>query len=371
MNYKDSLKTSLEKLKNKFSDLQEEAQDFITSTFQRRQLLMTNSRSVNFLTSLNFDQLINDILNPKMRPKIHRYFLYLLVAIASYAAGKLLALGTAKLAHFPRSVISTQLSDSPLRDLSADFSVIKSANLFNARLDAEENANAKSSTLATNLVCHTSNIKSSLPIKLTNSIVLQNQAKSLVMLELAGEKAPLNLREKELVGSLAEIGRIERQRVVIKNLRTNSCEFLEKQETSSALFAQKGKTNILSPEAGEALIASKKPTGIKNDGRTFSIPKSTRDEMLSKISDVLQQAKATPFKNPDGSLSFKITDVVPGSIYTQLNIRNDDIITAINGKKILDVMEVMNMFGSIKEIDNLNITVRRNGVDETQEFNFE
>ena len=35
---------------------------------------------------------------------------------------------------------------------------------------------------------------------------------------------------------------------------------------------------------------------------------------------------SSEIKNPDGSLSFKMTDVVPGSIYSQLDISDGDII---------------------------------------------
>ena len=93
--------------------------------------------------------------------------------------------------------------------------------------------------------------------------------------------------------------------------------------------------------------------------------------MLSNISEVLTQARAIQMKNPDGSLKFKITDITPGSIYSKLNIQNNDIITKINGSNIENLNEVMSMFGRIKDISNLSITIDRNGIESDFEYQFD
>jgi type II secretory pathway component PulC len=93
--------------------------------------------------------------------------------------------------------------------------------------------------------------------------------------------------------------------------------------------------------------------------------------MLENISEVLTQARAVQIKNPDGSLCFKMQEVVPGSIFTQLNIQEGDKVCGINGKKIQNVAELMNMFGQIDKIDHFELDVNKNGIDQNLEYDFE
>ncbi len=65
-----------------------------------------------------------------------------------------------------------------------------------------------------------------------------------------------------------------------------------------------------------------------------------------------------------------MTDVVPGSIYSQLNISDGDIISGINGKKIENLNEILNLFGKIKDIDNLSLTILKDGQKQENDYEF-
>ena len=93
--------------------------------------------------------------------------------------------------------------------------------------------------------------------------------------------------------------------------------------------------------------------------------------MINNMSDILTQAKAVQITNPDGSLCFKMTEIVPGSLYSQLDIQENDIICNINGKKIDNLNELMGLLGRIKEIDQFQIGLKRNGMNENKEYGFE
>ena len=43
----------------------------------------------------------------------------------------------------------------------------------------------------------------------------------------------------------------------------------------------------------------------------------------------------------------------------------------INGKKIENLNELMSLLGRIKEIDQFQLTLKRNGMNENLEYNFE
>jgi type II secretory pathway component PulC len=93
--------------------------------------------------------------------------------------------------------------------------------------------------------------------------------------------------------------------------------------------------------------------------------------MVTNMSDILTQAKAIQIMNPDGSLCFKMTEVVKGSLYSQLNIQEDDIICNINGKKIENLNDLMGLLGKIKEIDQFQLGLKRNGMSENLDYGFE
>jgi type II secretory pathway component PulC len=70
-------------------------------------------------------------------------------------------------------------------------------------------------------------------------------------------------------------------------------------------------------------------------------------------------------------MCFKMTEVVAGSVYTQLNIQENDIVCSINGRKIDNLNELMGLLGRIKDIDSMQIGLKRNGMQENLEYSFE
>ena len=49
------------------------------------------------------------------------------------------------------------------------------------------------------------------------------------------------------------------------------------------------------------------------NGNSFKIKRDLLDEKLKDINSLLTEAKAIPIQNPDGSMSFKIEQIQPGS----------------------------------------------------------
>jgi len=156
-------------------------------------------------------------------------------------------------------------------------------------------------------------------------------------------------------------------KLILKNLQTGDCEYAS---TENDMETPMPPLRIISPKAGKSLFKSMNPN-IKNTGNNFKIKRAYRDSLMNNMSEVLTQAKAIQITNPDGSLCFKMTEVVPGSIYSQLNIQENDIICNINGKKIENLNELMGLLGRIKEIDQFQIGLKRNGMTENLDYGFE
>jgi type II secretion system protein C len=344
--------------------------DFEGGTIDDSPSKLSDKFSMPSLSNISWSTIVEKSFSPDSRQLIHKSFITALVLGSSYYTGKLVANSvSSKLT--PKSVKSRARVSTPVRSNYRDQAkFITKANLFNTVDPQTEVAGKKDDKpkIDENLVCLQSRKRSSLKIKLVNTIVLQDSVKSIAAVQVRGQKEVLSIREGDKISNDAKVGKIDRMKVVFKNLRNGECEYVE---TKDKQPRNRRPIKVVSRKKGQPLLNKYKDSRIKNVGNNFKIKKKVRDEMLSNISEVLTQARAIQIKNPDGSLAFKMTEVVPGSIYSKLNIQDGDIITGINGKKFNNLNEIMNLFGKIKEIDQFEISLKRDGVEQNLEYNFE
>ena len=215
-------------------------------------------------------------------------------------------------------------------------------------------------------LCTTSKKKSGLKYKVQSITLMQNPIKSMVTIKI--KKQLEGFRQNESLESDAIVGVIESDKVHLRNIKTGNCEYL-------SVPQPKGRKKLTALKVHPAKDADKFKKGndrITNEGNSFKIKKSLRDELLSGgMSDLISQAKGIPIQNSDGTISFKIVDVVPGSLYSNLNIQDNDIIKGINGKPVTSLNEVTSLFGRIKDLNNLSLTIERNGTEVEQDYSFE
>jgi len=330
------------------------------------------SKIQDYLSDLKAESFISSFFSPHKRIIINNYFIIFSFLFGAYYTGTILATKLSTLLSPSSKTRSLMPYKKPFRPIS--FSPIEQYNIFNAveRLDGGIKDKKPGKEKKKPKFCHSSDKKSSLPLKLVNTIVLQNSKKSVASILVRNDREPKSFREDETIQGLAKIGKINRLNIVFKNLNNEDCEFIENIDKNLEQKFAKKNMRILDPKKGKKLIDNLAlDKGIVNVGNTFKIKNSIREEMLGDISNVLTQARAIQIKNPNGTLSFKMTEIVPGSIYSKLNIKDGDILTKIDGKEIRNLNEVMGLFGRIKDIENLSITVKRGGEEETQEYKFE
>jgi type II secretion system protein C len=336
-------------------------------TKERIPSLKSSSETSKTLSSI---QLFDLLFAPQERPKLHGLFVSIIILCATYGLGKLMALylDTSTMPNLTSSsspIIRTD-SGSSNNDL---FSIAR-VDLFNANHKTETTQpRPEEPRIDESLICVSSNQVSRLPITLVNTTVLQDSIKSIASVQVRGGRDIRNIREGQKIDSIAEIGKIDRMKVVFKNLSTGQCEFVRTAEANKQATAKP--IQVVSEREGQALMNSARNQGIINEGNSYKINKTVRDQMLENISEILTQARAVQIQNPDGTMAFKMTEIVAGSIYSQLNIQDGDIIEGINGSPITNLNEVMSMFGRIREIDTLSLTIRRNGASQNLDYSFD
>jgi len=325
-----------------------------------------------FLKDFKWDKAIEALYHPDSRRRIHRGFIATSLVAGTWSAGKIVALALKGPPDTSVSKSQPLVASSNANKFNyQDINRIRSANLFNAKMSKDEPkvATEKPKVIDSPAVCTKASKKSSLPYKLVNTTVLQDSVKSIASVQVRSSKELENVRVGDKLASKVEIGFIDRMKVIFKNLSTGECEYIVNQDPK--FKDAKQRFNVVSPEKGKKIMNQGKNNDIKNEGNSYRIKKSVRDNMLSNISEILTQARAIQIKNPDGSFSFKMTEIVPGSVYSQLGIQDGDIITQINGKKITNLNEVMGLFGKIKDIDQFQLNVKRSGIETTKDYEFE
>lgn len=306
--------------------------------------------------------------SPSSRPHVHRLFTYSVVTLVILFLIPILS----TLTQSPPSTPKGQTNVSSILDFPLDTSnqvgeFIQQLNQLKQTDPFKTDHQGSNSSNDQMKICEDAVRKSSLSYFLDSTIVMQNMHKSLAAIQLKGKSKIQAFRVNEKIESQLRIDRIERLRIIVRNLKNGQCEYI-----SNSSFDPKSQiVKLMDKESARNFIESKdKITGIKNDGNNFEINKSFMKSKLSDLSTILTQARAIPLNNPDGSLSFRIEEVEPGGIFASLNINNGDVITRINGQPIASYNEVMTMMNQLQNLSAVNITVLRNGMETPMQYNF-
>lgn len=298
------------------------------------------------------------LFSPSSRNQIHKYFQYTIIFGTVFILGKNLAIflkGEDTTDSLGKSS-STRIDSSNLLT-RMDINTIKNSGIFKTE-DAASAGDDTKPVIQENIICKTANKKSSLPIKLVNTVVLQDSVKSIASVSVRSGAKIEEVREGDKINGMAKVDAIDRQKIIVKNLQDGSCEMIENQDPSLG----SSRISVMTPSQSKTFSKRKKKLdGIENEGNQYTIEKSFIQDKMKNISDILTQARGVQITNPDGTLSFKIVDVQPGGVFSYLGIQNNDIITKINGKKISNLNEVMGLFGGISNVQSMKITINRDG----------
>ncbi len=303
---------------------------------------------------------IEKFFSRSSREPIHQAALVILICGFTWSIGKMAALALKGPPTF-----STPREYALNINLESDFSPIALNKVKGINPFRTNTTGRKKKELAK---CDDATRESELrQIKLENTVVLQDEVKSIASVQVSGERALLEVRQGDKIQDLAEVFKIGRLSMIIRNLSSMECELI-----SSNKAASRGSPiAIMSPSQGAAFRASKKMSGIENVGNKFKIKKDLLDEKMKDLQGILTQARGIPIQNPDGTMAFKIVEIDPSGIFSYLGIQDGDIITSINGKPIYSLNEVMNLFGRIRNLDQLSLGIKREGNESVQDYSIQ
>lgn len=296
------------------------------------------SNGLSNLGNMSLDRIPRDF---KFTDKSIMYMNIAAVAMVSYFTADLAA--TIINPKIPeRKVIKRNgnVSDRP-KSLD-DYAIITDRNLFN-----KDGLIPSSGSLSPDLSGPA--VKSSLPLDLVGVILVKDRLKSVASVNDRSANQVISVKINEPINKSAILKEIERDRIIFFNNRTNRKEFIELPKDKSQLRLT---TRAAKPSAGAGIT--------KVSDTQMSIDRSEVDKALGNLNQILTQARCTPHTENGRPAGYRCYQIVPGSIYDKIGMKNGDIICGINGEEISDMSKALKLFEELKTSTRIELCIKRN-----------
>lgn len=200
-------------------------------------------------------------------------------------------------------------------------------------------------------------VRTSLPFNLVGTVIFKDPNRSLATIEDKGAGQVFPVRIEDEIPSKARIRSIEARKVVFINLENSRPEFIDLPEDTTASI-----TPVRSSIAKPSASAGGGKKGVEKVSSTqFNVSRAELDAAFANFGMVLTQAKALPnFENGQQN-GYKLTQIVPNSIYDKIGMKNDDVILGINNESVNDPAKAFGLLNELKTSNHLELRVKRNG----------
>jgi general secretion pathway protein C len=208
-------------------------------------------------------------------------------------------------------------------------------------------------------------VLSQLPITLKGTVVHSDPAKSIAEIEMKSKSASLAVRVGNDIPGLATLIRVERNKIIIRNLSTSALEYIDgkvaEKKTVNAGFST-GVSPISKAPGEVKMIAPNK----------FKLSRATITKHTQDLGKLVMQASTVPRKKPNGEIDcYILTAFQPDSIFADLGVQQGDCIKTVNGESIDSPAKAMQLYQSLKSANQVKIVVESDGRDVEKEYSIE
>ncbi|MBN20627.1 MAG: hypothetical protein CL678_05000 [Bdellovibrionaceae bacterium] len=200
-------------------------------------------------------------------------------------------------------------------------------------------------------------VRTGLPLTLVGTLIFQNKNRSIATLSHGSDNKIYPVRIQDEVPGVLKITKIEPKKVTFINLSNQRNEFIDLPEDIEI------KTTPIRRSAPKAAGIQKKT------GNKFNVSRDRVNQALGNLGKVLTQARAIPNLENGQPAGYKLFQIVPGSIYDQIGLKNGDIIEGVDGEEINDPGKAFEMLKQFKEKSHIELTIKRNGM--SQNFSYD
>jgi general secretion pathway protein C len=93
----------------------------------------------------------------------------------------------------------------------------------------------------------------------------------------------------------------------------------------------------------------------------FVVQRTSVDRNLQNMGQLFTQMRAIPNVENGKTDGFRLSEVIPGSLFSQMGLRNGDVVSAIGGQDLNDPTQAIALLNSLRNASSLSITVMRHG----------
>jgi general secretion pathway protein C len=208
-------------------------------------------------------------------------------------------------------------------------------------------------------------VPSQLPLTLVGTLVHSNPDKSIAAIEIKGKNQTLSYTPKRNIENMATLLKVERQKIIFRNLNSNVLEYIEMKPF--------GNQKVAFGASAPAPVASGGGDVKALGDNRFTIKRADLQKYLNDLSSILMQARAVPSRDKvTGEVNgYRIVDFQPNSIFSQLGIQRMDLIKGVNGETVDTPQKAMELFNMFKNSSEIKMTVERGGRTETLQYNIQ
>jgi general secretion pathway protein C len=110
--------------------------------------------------------------------------------------------------------------------------------------------------------------------------------------------------------------------------------------------------------------------GVRKVGEgRFMVDQREIASSTENLNQVLTQARALPFMEAGKTVGFRISEIVPGSIYEKIGLQNGDVVQRVNSQDVDDPGKFFQLYQGLKDEKRISIDLLRNG--QRQSLNYE
>jgi general secretion pathway protein C len=111
-------------------------------------------------------------------------------------------------------------------------------------------------------------------------------------------------------------------------------------------------------------------SGVRKVGEgRFMVDQREIASSTENLSQVLTQARALPYMEAGKTVGFRISEIVPGSIYEKIGLVNGDVVQRVNSQDVDDPGKFFQLYQGLKDEKRISIDLLRNG--QRQSLNYD
>ena len=120
-------------------------------------------------------------------------------------------------------------------------------------------------------------------------------------------------------------------------------------------------------DAAEGLLSG---PAFRPPGSGIALSRQEMTQSLGDLKSLMSQAVVRPFMADGVQQGYIISNIVPGSMYERLGLKNGDVVTEVNSKRIDNADDLLQLVNVMQSGGNVSVNLIRNGKAEALNYSF-